>query len=442
MRFFARTLMICAFFINLTTQVMAGGYIRDAEIENLLRDYTNPILLAAGLSPNKVKIGLIDDRRINAFVAGGQNIYVHTGLILEADSPNMVIGVMAHETGHITGGHLARMREAMENASRPAILATILGIGAIAAGQADAGMAILSGGTQIAQRSFLTYSRAQESAADQVAIDLLARTQQSPKGIRDLMDHLADQEILSEVNQDPYIRSHPISRDRANFYQNAMDNSPYGGVQDDPELVKRHKLAQAKIYGFLDHPRNTFRRYGDQTNTPALYAKAIAYHKQSKLSQAIELIDKLIARQADNPYFHELKGQILFEGGKPMAAIAPYRQSLALAPDEALLQIGLATALVATEQSDHVAEAIQILNQAIKYDPQNTTAYYQLSLAYGLSNEPGFAELATAEQFYLYGASAKASIHAKRAEKLLKKGSPSWLRAKDILNAAKEEKSR
>ncbi len=209
-----------------------------------------------------------------------------------------------------------------------------------------------------------------------------------------------------------------------------------------PELVKRHKLAQAKIYGFLDHPRNTFRRYGDQTNTPALYAKAIAYHKQSKLSQAIELIDKLIARQADNPYFHELKGQVLFEGGKPMAAIAPYRQSLALAPDEALLQIGLATALVATEQSDHVAEAIQILNQAIKYDPQNTTAYYQLSLAYGLSNEPGFAELATAEQFYLYGASAKASIHAKRAEKLLKKGSPSWLRAKDILNAAKEEKSR
>ncbi len=442
MRFFARTLMICAFFIDLTTQVMAGGYIRDAEIEKLLRDYTNPILLAAGLSPNKVKIGLIDDRRINAFVAGGQNIYVHTGLILEADSPNMVIGVMAHETGHITGGHLARMREAMENASRPAILATILGIGAIAAGQADAGMAILSGGTQIAQRSFLTYSRAQESAADQVAIDLLARTQQSPKGIRDLMDHLADQEILSEVNQDPYIRSHPISRDRANFYQNAMDNSPYGGVQDDPELVQRHKLAQAKIYGFLDHPRNTFRRYGDQTNTPALYAKAIAYHKQSKLSQAIELIDKLIARQADNPYFHELKGQVLFEGGKPMAAIAPYRQSLALAPDEALLQIGLATALVATEQSDHVAKAIQILNQAIKYDPQNTTAYYQLSLAYGLSNEPGFAELATAERFYLYGASAKASIHAKRAEKLLKKGSPSWLRAKDILNAAKEEKSR
>ncbi len=415
----------------------AQGFIRDAEIEKLLHDYARPILLAAGLKPSNVGIGLIDDRAINAFVAGGQNMYFNTGLLLESATPNMVIGVIAHETGHITGGHLARTQEAKKDSLKPAILATILGIGAIAAGQGDAGIAILSGGTQIAERSFLRYNRTQEASADQVAVQLLKATKQSPEGIRDLMDDLSGQEILSESSKDPYIRSHPISRDRVNFYQNWLDKSPYKNVTDDPELLKRHRLAQAKIYGFLDHPSNTKRRYAKQNDTPALYAMAIAYHKENRLKDALALIDELIRRQNKNPYFHELHGQVLYEAGRPLRALEPYRKSLELEPDEPLLMIGLATALIATEEKKQVSDAIKFLKQAIKVDPENTTAYFQISLGYGLTGEQGQAELATAERYFLYGNAKKATLHARRATKILKKGTPSWLRSHDIIAAFK-----
>ncbi|MGC6511655.1 MAG: M48 family metalloprotease [Parvibaculales bacterium] len=428
--------LIVVFLLLAGNRAQAGGFIRDAEIEKLLLDYARPIFLAAGLKPDNIGIGLIDDRSINAFVTGGQNIYFHTGLILEAETPNMVIGVIAHETGHITGGHLARMNEALEESMKPAILATILGIGAIAAGQGDAGLAILSGGSQIAERNFLAYSRAQEAAADQVAVELLDSTQQSPEGIRDLMDHLADQEILSEVSQDPYVRSHPISRDRVNFYQNWLDNSPYAGTEDDPELVARHKLAQAKIYGFLDHPGNTKRRYANRTDTPALYALAIAFHKENRLDDAIALISELINRQEKNPYFHELRGQIFHEAGKPDRALPAYRTSLELEPEEPLLMVGLATALIATENRDNVQEAIQTLKVALHHDPENTTAFYQLALAYGYVGDQGNAELATAERYFLYGNKPLAAKHAARATKVLTKGSPAWIRARDIIAAA------
>ncbi|MGC6472247.1 MAG: M48 family metalloprotease [Parvibaculales bacterium] len=428
-------ILLIPFLLVLSNRADAGGFIRDAEIEKLIRDYSRPIFLAAGLKPDNIGIGLIDDRRINAFVTGGQNIYFHTGLLLEAETPNMVIGVIAHETGHITGGHLARMSEALEESMKPAILATILGIGAIAAGQGDAGMAILSGGSQIAERNFLAYSRAQEAAADQVAVELLSSTGQSPEGIRDLMDHLADQEILSEVSQDPYVRSHPISRDRVNFYQNWLETSPYADAQDDPELVARHKLAQAKIYGFLDHPGNTKRRFANRSDTPALYALAIAYHKENRLEDSIALTNELINRQGKNPYFHELRGQIYHEAGKPTLALPSYRTSLTLEPDEPLLMVGLATALIATEQKNNIEEAIQTLKAALQLDAQNTTAYYQLSLAYGYVGDQGNAELATAERYFLYGNKPLAAKHAARASKVLIKGSPSWFRARDIIAA-------
>lgn len=431
-----RTLnLILLLLLIISNRAHAGGFIRDAEIEKLLYDYAKPIFLAAGLKPENIGIGLIDDRSINAFVTGGQNIYFHTGLLLESETPNMVIGVIAHETGHITGGHLARMNEALEESMKPAILATILGIGAIAAGQGDAGMAILSGGSQIAERNFLAYNRAQEASADQAAVELLSATKQSPEGIRDLMDHLSDQEILSEVSQDPYVRSHPISRDRVNFYQNWLDNSPYADAKDDPDLVARHQLAQAKIYGFLDHPGNTKRRYANRNDTPALYALAIAFHKENRLEDAIAFTNELISRQEMNPYFHELRGQIYYEAGQPENALPAYRASLTLEPDEPLLMVGLATALIATEKKNNLQEAINILKTALQLDPENTTAFFQLSLAYGYMGDQGNAELATAERYFLYGNKPLAAKHAARASKILTKGSPPWLRARDIIAA-------
>lgn len=427
-----RYILALLFIFALPVPAKAGDLIRDAEIEKLLRDYSRPIFIAAGLKPENVGIAIINDRALNAFVAGGQNIFFHTGLLLEADSPNMVIGVIAHETGHIAGGHLARMPEAFSNAAKPMILATLLGIGAIASGQADAGIAIISGGQQISQSSVLRHSRAQEAAADQIALRLLEETKQSPAGIRNLMNRLADDEILSEVNQNPYVRSHPLSRDRVRAYEAFMEKSTYANAEDDPALVRRHKLAQAKIYGFLDHPSTTLRRYGQRNDLPARYAKTIAYHKKGLAADALKLGHSLIEEDAQNPYFHELMGQILYESGHAAKAIPHYTRSLELAPNEPLMMLGLATAHLGVEKKQHAEKAITLLKSALQIDAENPTVYYQLAIAYSQIGNIAEAELATAERFYLYGDKQKARAHAERASKMLTKGTAGWWRAKDI----------
>lgn len=407
-------------------------FIRDAEIENLLWDYSRPIFIAAGLRPEEVHIGVINNKRMNAFVAGGKNIFFHTGLILEAETPNVVIGVIAHETGHIVGKHLARSTDAMATARRPMLLATILGIGAIAAGQADAGMALITGGQQLAMGSFLSFSRAQEASADQVALTLLEKTGQSARGIRDMMDELADQEALSGVNQDPYIRTHPLSRSRVNFLEEGMRNSKFTERKDSPELQFRHEMAQAKIYGFLDHPNTTFRRYANQRGLPADYARAIALYRKGETDTAVDQVVRLIRQQPGNPYFHELKGQILYEAGRTRESIAPYRRSVALAPEEPLLHIGLATALLAQENRSDATEALNLLKTALRMEADNMTAYYQMATAYAVLGDTGRAELATAERYYILGNAQKASLHAARAMKHLPKNTPEWLKAQDI----------
>ncbi len=426
----AASLIFCTLVL---TQQAKAQFIRDAEIENLLLDYSKPIFLAAGLKPDEVHIGIINNKRLNAFVAGGKNMYFHTGLILEADTPNVVIGVIAHETGHIVGGHLARTGDALAKASRPMLLATILGVGALAAGQADAGMALITGGQQIAKGSFLSFSRAQEASADQIALRLLEKTEQSARGIRDMMDDLADQDALSGVHQDPYVRSHPLSRNRVNFLEQGMKASAFTDREDSPALQFRHDMAKAKIYGFLDHPGTTLRRYAKQNTLPARYARAIALYKNGETSRAVQLVDKLIAYQPTNPYFHELKGQILYEAGRLTESIAPYRQSVALAPDEPLLQIGLATSLLSLETKASAEEALSILKKALRMEEDNMTAYYQMATAHALLGDTGRAELATAERYYILGHQQKASTHARRAMKFLPANTPEWLKAQDIM---------
>lgn len=414
----------------------SAGLIRDAEIEALLQDYSDPLFVAAGLRPENVGIGIIADDRINAFVTNGQNIYFHTGLITQADTPNMVIGVIAHEIGHITGGHLARSRDAMNKMKTPFMVATILGLGSLLAGSPDLGMALITGGKHVAQQGFLTHTRSQEASADQSALRLLERTGQSPKGIINLMNELASQEILSEASQDPYMRSHPLSRDRVNAYMSVAETSPYYDAKDSADLQIRHDLAKAKLYGFIDHPTTTRRRY-DETDmsVPARYARAIAFYKEAQTDKSIALIETLIDEYPENPWFHEFKGQALFEGGRAKAAIQPYRDSLALRPDEPLLMIGLAAALVAEDQNNlqqkRTPEAIALLRQAIRDDNENLTAYMQLSKAYGQIENIGLAEWALAEYYALIG-SPQATMHAQKAIKILPPKSPESMRSQDI----------
>ena len=419
-----------------------GGLVRDAEIELLLRDYSNPLFRAAGLDPSRVGISLINDRNLNAFVTNGQNIYVHTGLILEAEEPNMVIGVLAHEIGHITGGHLARGAEAATTAQGPALVATILGLGSILAGAGDLGLALITGGQQLAIRSYLTYSRGQEAAADNTALQLLEATGQSTEGIIGMMESLANQEILSEVYQDPYARSHPMSRDRVNAYRNGARNSPYNDVRDPDSLVFRHKMAQAKIYGFLDTPATTLRRYRTDNSRPGRYARSVAYFRQGLRNEALTELDSLIAEMPNNPWLHELKGQVYFETGLAPLGIAPYQKAVALRPNEPLLMIGLASCLLSKGAEGGTAnravnrQAIDRLRTALRLDPLNGAAYLQMSKGYGQLGETAMAQWAMAE-YYAAAGSPEARRHAQRAIKGLPKGSVEYIRAVDILSAVK-----
>ena len=446
-RFSFITLALAAALMFVSLPAHAINLVRDAEIERLLRDYSTPLLRAAGLEPDRIGISVVNDRNLNAFVTNGQNMYIHTGLILEAEEPNMVIGVIAHEIGHITGGHLARGAEAIAKSQGPALIGTILGLGSILAGAGDVGIALITGSQQLAIRNFLTYSRGQEAAADNTALQLLEATGQSPEGIIGMMNELASQEILSEVYQDPYARSHPMSRDRVNAYQEGAKDSPFLRATDPQELVFRHQMAQGKIYGFLDQPTVTLRRMRNDNSAPARYARSIAMFRQGRRGEAIALIDELIADMPDNPWLYELKGQVYYETGMAAEGIAPYEKSVQLQPNEPLLLIGLATCQLGVGQAgltsdvDINRQAVANLRQALRLDPSNATAYFQMAKGYGQLGETALAQWALAE-YYAALQNPEAKTHAKRALKGLPKGSVEYIRTVDILSGPSARRRR
>lgn len=442
----AGLLLACSLWLPLSS-AQAQGVVRDAEIERLLRDYSRPLLIAADLEPKRIGVAVISDKRLNAFVTNGQNMFIHTGLILEAEEPNMVIGVLAHEIGHITGGHLARGSEALSKSQGPAIIGTILGLGSILAGAGDIGIALITGSQQLALRNYLTYNRGQEAAADNVALELLDATGQSPQGIIGMMDTLANQEILSEAYQDPYARSHPMSRDRVNAYRAGAEGSPYQDVRDADDLIFRHKMAQGKIYGFLDRPNVTLRRYRNDDSAPARYARGIALYRQGLRDEAVRIVDGLLAEFPDNPWLYELKGQIYYETGQAQKGIAPYKKSVELQPDEPLLLIGLASCQLGVGQLGGRAhdainqQAVRNLKKALRLDPSNPTAYLQMSKGYGQLGETALAQYALAEYHAALG-SREAKRHARRAAKGLEKGSVEYIRTIDIISGPDKPGSR
>lgn len=412
----------------------ALSLLRDDEIENAIRLYAMPVWKAAGLDVSVIKVHLVNDPSLNAFVAGGQRIFINSGLLIRANSPDEVIGVLAHETGHITGGHLARTQDAMSKASTTAILTYLMGAAAMAAGQAQAGAAIMASAQDFAGRTFLSYSRSQEAAADQAAIRMLRATGQSPKGLRDFMNILAVQEASSSIRQSLYYRSHPLSRERVDTLDRAILDSPFAGVPPRPELVKLHARIKAKLQGFLYRPESTFGRYPpSDTSIPARYARAIAHHQEASTEKALAVVDSLIADEPENPYFHELKGQILFESGFVEKAVPPYRQAVALRPNAPLIRVALGQSLVASNDPSHYPLAIRNLEMALRQEPENSQAWHQLSLAYGKTDQIGMAVLATAERYLRVGMVMDARLQADRAMERLEEDTPSWNRARDIM---------
>jgi predicted Zn-dependent protease len=414
--------------------------VRDAEIEQLLREYTQPLLRTAGLSQQNIQGVIINDRGFNAFVADGRRIFVNAGALMDSETPNEIIGVLAHETGHIAGGHLARLREQLANATTQSILAMILGVGALVAagrsgnsGVGQAGAAAIAGPTQAIQNSLFGYLRAQEDQADRAGVKFLTATGQSPKGMYNTFKRLADQTLYQTRYISPYMQSHPLPSERVAALEGMARASPYWDRKDPPALQARHDLMRAKLFGFVERPDTVARRYppGD-TSLPARYARAISAYRYSDPRAAVAQIDALIHVQPQNPYFHELKGQALLEAGKPAEAIAPLRQAIQLAPNPALMQVMLGQALVATRERAHVDEAISILQTALTREPEMSEGYSQLAMAYGQKNDLARADLASAQAAFMRGDLKTAREIAARAKTRFPVGSPGWVKADDI----------
>ena len=430
---------VCALVFGAADPASAKGIslIRDAETEHIIHQIAAPLFSAAGLDASAVQVHIVNDRTLNAFVAGGQKIFINTGLLLMVEDINEIAGVIAHETGHISGGHLARTHDAIRNASATSILAMALGAAAALGGQGQAGSAIIAGGQQLAERSFLSYSRSQESSADQAAVKILAAVGQSAQGLYTFLDRIRNQEALAKSRQDPYVRSHPLTRDRLRFLKDQITRSRAPPHAPDPASVRTLRRMQAKIHGFLGSPQKALRRYPESDQSiPARYARAAAYHRLGLFEKALAEADSLIAQNPNDPFFNELKGQILFESGKVRDAVAPYQAAVNLLPEAPLLRIGLAQAQIEANEASLLPPAIKHLEEATRRDRQVSLAWQQLAIAHGRSGDIGLSSLASAEYNLLIGRPRDAMRFAIKAEQLLPKGTPAHLRAQDLKDAA------
>ncbi len=411
----------------------AQGIIRDAEIEAAARDWSDPIFTAAGLNAQDVNIHLINDRSMNAFVTRGQNMFLHTGIILNAKKLNELKGVIAHETGHMADGHLARSDDAMKKAMRPMILTMGLGILAAVAGAPDAGAAIMSKAQEVGMVTFFAHSRVQEAAADQAAAKYMEATGQSGTGLLTFFERFRFQEIISGAKRYPYFLNHPLSSERINALQARVETSPYNAVEDSPEDLHKLKMVQAKIIGFLEPPQTTFNLYPETDDSqPARYARAIANHQAATTKIALEQIAELLNEEPDNPYFNELFGQILFESGRAEQALPYHRRAVELRPESALLRLNLAQALIASDTPENIEIAVEHLKKVLVREVDNSFAWYELSVAYERQGKVAQAKLATAEQSYAMGDYFRAQSFAQRALMELPQGTTEWRRANDI----------
>ncbi|MEM7496390.1 MAG: M48 family metalloprotease [Pseudomonadota bacterium] len=408
--------------------------IRDAEIERTIDRMTQPILRAANIPRASVSVYIVNDRRINAFVAAGRNMFLNTGLLMELETPEELIGVIAHETGHIAGGHTARRQQEISAAAGPALIGTLLGIAAAAAGAPEVGLAAIAGSQSIALRNLLRYSRGEEAAADQAALGYLDRAGVSPEGLRRVLQRFRGQEVLSVGNLDPYTLTHPLSTDRLQLIERAANEAASRNFPADPERDYWHARMRAKLEGFLDRPERVLDRTAEEPDTElALYASAVAYHRLPDPVRAVETVDRLIAVRPDDPFYIELKGQILYEAGDARGAEPLYRRASALAPHEPLLLAGLGRMLLAIGGEANEREALGVLAEARRADPADSSMMRDLAIAYDRAGDRGMATLVTAERYALNGRVRDARLHAGRAEQVLPQGSPGWLRAQDIL---------
>ena len=426
-------------------QAKGPPVLRDTETEQLLREYTRPILRAAGLEKQNIQMVIINQSVFNAFVADGRRIFVNYGAIMQSETPNQIIGVMAHETGHLAGGHLAKMREQMAQAQTQMIIAMLLGAGAMVAGAqggggnsglANAGAAMFSAPGEIIRRNLLSYVRQQEENADKAGVKFLNATGQSSRGMYETFKRFTEESLFASRGSDPYVQSHPMPSQRVAALEELARSSPHWEKKDDPALQMRHDMVRAKISAFMERQDTVYRRYPMSNNSlPARYAHAISTYLHGDLRSALSQIDALIQQQPNNAYFYEVRGQALLEGGKPQEAIAPLRKAVALSNNSPLIEMLLGQALVATGNNAYTDEAISILRAATARETEAPIGYTQLAMAYGRKGDYAQADLASAQAAFLRGDNKTARDLASRAKTRFAIGTPGWVKADDIVSA-------
>ncbi|MFA6280467.1 MAG: M48 family metalloprotease [Bdellovibrionales bacterium] len=416
-------------------------FIRDAEIEHYLRALGTPIFRVADLDPKAVSILIIQNGEINAFVAGGINIFIYTGLLLACDTPEQLQGVIAHETAHIAGGHLARGAQAMRNASAQAIIGMLVGLAAgIASGKGEVAVGAIGGAQEIAERNLMSYSREQESFADTAALRFLDSTGQSSKGMLEFMKKLAGQDILPIDRQIEYVRTHPLSQDRVNNVEHHLQSRPdLADKTLGSAFLMMHERMKAKLLGYLQ-PETALLRYTDKDpRLPARYARAIALYRTSQLPRALAVVETLLKEEPENPFFIELKAQMLFENGHVAESVILYKKTVDLVPDSALLHVAYAHALLESKKDSVLDLVITQLTEANRLEERDGQTWRFLAAAWTrkaeITKDPqyqGLVSYALAEEAISKGQDKEAGQYAARALKTLSKGSPYWLRAQDI----------
>ncbi len=426
---------------------MAQEILRDSETELLFKDISDPLIDAAGLDRKSVRVVLIKDSEINAFVAQGQVVYIHSGLLTASDNVNQLQGVIAHELGHVAGGHAIRIYEGTSKATAISILSLVLGAAAMAVGAGEAGMGILAAGQQAAMGSFLAFTRAQEASSDQAGAQYLSKAGVSGRGSIEFFKRLQNQEYrLAIYAKDSYNRTHPLSSERIAALTELYQKDPAWNRKTDPVLEARFQRVKAKLIGFVT-PDQAVKFYPEANQSvPAHYARAYAYHLGAYPDKANAEADALLAADPDDPFFLELKGQVLLESGRPNEAIAPLRAAVAHAPNMPMIAVMLGHALIASEDAQKFAEAKQVLKTAVNRDNDNPFAWYQLGIVYDREGDQPRAALATAERNNLQGNNKLALASARMAMAGLPQGSPDYIRAQDIAmvseNALKKDKGK
>jgi predicted Zn-dependent protease len=447
----ARAIAVLAACVGFTAQASAQGLplIRDTEIEALLNDYSQKIFKAAGLGTGRVTVRIINNDAFNAFVVDGRNVFMHTGTLMQSNTPNEVIGVLAHESGHIAGGHMAALRGRIAKDQTRALLIQLLGIGAMIGGAvaggdggrdvSSAGQGVMMGGNEVIMRGLTAERRSQESAADQAGLSYLNATQQSGLGMLTTFERFAGQELYSDAQRDAFARTHPVATDRLARLRQLVQSSQYFSIKDPPELQLRHDMMRAKLSGYIEPPSVVFNRYPmSDMSLPARYARAPARFRlggQDALQQAIAEAEGLIRTQPGNPYFWELKGDFLQKAGRPKEAIPVLRKALQLKNNDApLIGVQLAQVLLQSKDPRVADEAIDLLRKAVTREPDNATAYNTLGQAYYDKGLMPQSELARAQGLFYFGSLKQAQEFARRAQGALKPGSPDWVKADDIIN--------